>query len=706
MVAALVAAGAVDGRAEPARPAVDVHPVERPTGPAPEVSDGVVEQVGQIMVMQGDAETVTDLGAGDYGIDIATQLPNITMRFYLNHGDEFDGIAIFTTFPDQLQGGAAYSVGPGAGTMGIGYDAFGPGTYGSAGRLVSVVNMNDVANYGKMDESDRWFATTMGQEFGHSWLSHIQFRDPVTMQPSNELLGRDGSHWSAIFDSGSSVMDGVTFTDNGDGTFTAGEYASKYGPLDLYAMGIIAPDEVGPLYIIRDARYADNNQAVNRINDGWTGVLSPGRVITGTKVEFSIDDIIAVHGPRVPAWDAENEDWRVAFVLVTRPGETTADLADKITKLETGRITWETKHRQWSLSRSTMCTDLSAPCPLAIARVDQLVAEEDPDDSDGDGIIEPGERVRLRAVIANDGTEDATDAEAELATEARGVTIPGPETLPPIPAGQSIEHPFYLEIDGEACGQVIDVDLRARIAHRAWKGTASFRPGLIDAAPETFATDAGWQVNVDSRDVTVSGAWAHAVGDATYFAGRTLQPNGGAGGPTDAAWFTDPAGAWDAGELTGKSSLYSGPIDVTGMYQPIVRFKLWYLALDRELTQLTPSTIEHLVIEASTDGETWIEIDRVGGEPARWVDHESPLPVDFDTSGGELQLRFVAEDLEPVANRIVEIGIDDVAIVSLSPACADAGDDGCGCRSADPAGAAALLGLTLLGLAAVRRRRR
>lgn len=703
MVGLVAVAG--DGRAEPARKAIDVHPTEQPR-PADEVSPGVVEQVGQIVVMQGDAETVTDLGGGDFGIDIAEQLPNLTMRFYMHHGDDFDGIAIFTTFPDQLQGGAAYSVGPGAGTMGIGYDASGAAAYGSAGRLVSVVNMNDVAGYGKMDESDPWFASVMGQEFGHSWLSHMQFQDPVTGQPSNELLGRDGSHWSAIFDSGSSVMDGVTFTDNGDGTFTVGEYATKYGPLDLYAMGIIGPHEVGPMYIIRDARYADNNQPVDRINDGWTGVLSPGRVVTGTRLDLTIDDIIAVHGPRVPAWDEENEDWRVAFVLVTRPGETAADVAAQVTKLETGRITWETKHREWSLERSTMCTDVTAPCPLAIARVDQLMAVEDPDDSDGDGIIEPGERVLLQATIANDGTEDATEATAELATASRGVTIPTPETLPLIPAGQSIEHPFYLEIAGEACGEVIDVELSARIAHRAWKGSASFRPGLIDAAPETFATDAGWQVNVDFRDVTVTGAWAHAVGNATYFAGRTLQPNGGADGADDAAWYTDPTGTWDEGELTGKSTLYSAPIEVSGLYRPIVRFKLWYLALDRDLTQLTPSTVEHLIVEVSTDGDTWTEIDRIASDPVRWVTHESPLPEDYDTSGGQLLLRFVAEDLEPVENRIVEIGIDDVAIVSLSPACADADDSGCGCRSTSPAGAAAALALTLLGLGALLRRRR
>src|SRR5688572_23004472 len=79
-----------------------VHIPSRPAG-----GPGVVTLVGQIVVMEGDDQIVSDLGFGDYGIDA---MEAITQRFYMYYGDDFDGLAIFTTFPDQLQGGAAYAL--------------------------------------------------------------------------------------------------------------------------------------------------------------------------------------------------------------------------------------------------------------------------------------------------------------------------------------------------------------------------------------------------------------------------------------------------------------------------------------------------------------------------------------------------------------------------------------------------------------------
>ncbi len=672
----------------------------------PEVSPGVVEQVGEIVVMEGDDEIVSTIGPDEYGVEL---MENISNRFYLHYPDDFDGIAVFTTFPDQLQSGVAYALILNS-VQGLGYPGNGAvAPYGSAGRLMSLMNINDVDNYGTMAEEDNWFATVIGHEFGHSWLAFMQFRDPVTSEVSNELLGRDGSHWSAIFASGSSVMDGVDFTDNGDGTFTAGPYSSHYGPLDLYAMGISAPEEVGELFLVRDARYQDTNEAVNPIDDGWTSQMTQGRVIVGDRVDFDIDDIIAVDGPRAPAWDDENEDFRIAFVLVTKPNQTVDDVAAQIAKLEVGRLTFENKHREWTDNRSSICTDISAPCPLAFADIQTIAVGEDADDSDGDGVIEPKERVRVDVTFANEGSEAATTALAELTSSASGVKLPEPEELPEIPVEGTLDHSFYLEITSEACGQPIALEVRSTIETRTWKGNTSFLPGVVAHDTESFATPAGWEANRDGDDTASNGAWEHGVPEATYFAGRTLQPDGGADGPDDPAWFTGPFDDWDDGEVTGATSLTSAPYDFSDLYEPTLRYKVWYLAYDRPPGTLAVSPEAHLIVEASDDGgESWVEVDRVSGDPVRWVTREAPLADSIETTDNVL-FRFTAFDDKSSDERLVEIGIDDVSIVSLSGDCRPgAGGGGCCSAAADARevwGAALLSLLVVLALGRRRSRR-
>lgn len=645
----------------------------------PQVGPGVVSLAGQVVVMEGDAEIVTDLGGGGYGID---SMESITQRFYMHYGDEFDAITVFTTFPDMAQGGAAYALLLDHGFSGAGYPGGQSATqFGSTGRLMSVTNMNNVDQYQNMDEYDTFFTSVMGQEFGHSWLAFATFIDPVGGSESTELLGRDGSHWSAIFDSDGSVMDGLDWVDNGDGTFTAGQNSVRYGPLDLWAMGIYSDEEVGELYVLRNAFYADNDQPVGLL-DHLSGEASFGRVVRADKAVFSISDVVAAGGPRTPAWDASNEDFRMAFILVTKPGETAADVQAQIDKLNRGRITWENTHRDWTYDRSTMCTDVEALCPLAFAQVTDAQVSEDPDDSDNDGIIEPGEKIRLDVTFTNDGSEPATTAVAELTTTANGVKLPDPITLPEIPVGGSITHTFYLSIKGEACGNTVDLEVTSRIEHRVWRGEAYFQPGVQDdVEPERFATSgAGWVGNPGGGDEVTSGAWEYGVPDATYFAGRELQPNGGADGGNDGAWFTAPLDPWDTGEVQGTTTLQSDFYDLSGVFQPSLRYKVWYVALDRTPTSLDNSPLDHLIVEASDDGgQTWVEIDRVGNDRLRWDTREVPLG-DKIASTDQVRFRFIVSDDEAADSRLVEVGIDDVSIISLSDSCNDNGGGGCGCN--------------------------
>lgn len=673
--------------------------------PIRDVGPGVVSLAGQVVVMEGDSEIVTDYGGGAFGIE---DMQGIGQRFYMHYPDEFDAITVFTTFGDMAQGGAAYALLLNHGFSGAGYPGGAAASqFGSTGRLMSVTNMNDVGQYQNMDEFDTFFTSVMGQEFGHSWLAFVTFIDPVSGSESNELLGRDGSHWSALFDSDGSVMDGLDWVDNGDGTFTAGQYSVRYGPLDLWAMGVYKDDEVGDMYVLRNAVYADNDQPVG-VLDHLSGTASFGRVVRADKAVFTIDDVIAAGGPRMPAWDASNEDFRMAFILVTKPGQTAADVQAQIDKLNRGRITWENTHREWTYDRSTMCTDVEALCPLAFAQITDAVVSEDADDSDNDGIIEPGERIRLDVTFTNEGSEPATTAVAELTTTAAGVELPEAETLPEIPVGGSITHTFYLTIKGEACGNTVDLQVTSRIDHRVWTGQAFFQPGVQDdVEPERFATSgAGWVGNPGGSDDVVTGAWEYGVPDATYFAGRELQPNGGADGNGDGAWFTGPHDDWDTGEVQGTTTLQSDLYDLSRVFQPSLRYKVWYVALNRTSSSLTNSPMDHLVVEASDDGgATWVEVDRVGNDRLQWDTREVPLG-DKIASTDQVRFRFTVSDDQNADTRLVEVGIDDVSIISLSDSCNDDGGGGCGCNMDPTRGAATGWLLLLFGTVLLLRRRR
>ncbi len=163
---------------------------------------------------------------------------------------------------------------------------------------------------------------------------------------------------------------------------------------------------------------------------------------------------------------------------------------------------------------------------------------------------------------------------------------------------------------------------------------------------------------------------------------------------------------WKANDVdTGLTTLTSMPIGLFALYEPKLRYSVWHAALSFNGPEPVATAGDDLVVEASSDdGVTWVEIDRVAGDPRAWERREAAF-VDVDTSV-PVRVRFVAQDAGAEQN-LVEIGIDDIQIVSLSPDCEGdgGGGGGCGCvvggTGTGAGGAAALL---LLGLALVRRR--
>lgn len=237
-------------------------------------------------------------------------------EFYRTHPDEYDFLVVFTDFDIALShpGVKATHLGIRNDVQGIGLPVFDSSSeFGSAGKLQSFI---DMANLGKWstDPVDPRFEVTLtalGHELLHRWGAHVRFRQPDGTLSS--ALDTDAGHWSFLLASDASLLYGNAWQDNGDGTFTSTGSERLWSPLDLYLAGFYRPSQVRPFFLINSPG-GDPSQ-----------LPQTGATISGTSVPVSVDDVIAAEGPRLPAAADSQHEFRVAFLLVTRPGDAATD---------------------------------------------------------------------------------------------------------------------------------------------------------------------------------------------------------------------------------------------------------------------------------------------------------------------------------------------------------------------------------------------
>ncbi len=176
------------------------------------------------------------------------------------------------------------------------------------------------------------------QEMGHRWGTFLSSGGDYQANPLG-ILGRDRAHWGSFFDGGISPMDGMDWKQNFTNTFELDRLYGmdiddivKYGQglistipqnvvfndFDLYAMGLLAKEQVQPSFVIQNPTRA--GQALNEDNfqqllqdPNW---LLYDRIINGTKKTITIDDIIAIEGQRNPSSAASQKNFNIAFVIL------------------------------------------------------------------------------------------------------------------------------------------------------------------------------------------------------------------------------------------------------------------------------------------------------------------------------------------------------------------------------------------------------
>ncbi len=256
----------------------------------------------------------------------------IAKEYFKTHGD-LDFLVMLSNFdyamPEvEVQG---FYIEVKNNTQGIGKTPFdNSALFGSTGTLQGSIDLGNVtalaaSPYGpKLDQT----LNILNHELMHRFGANVRYKNPDGSL-NTALLGKDGNHWSYLLDSKGSLLYGNGWKDNGNGTFISTAAMSAYSPLDLYLMGMIQKEQVAPMLLI-------DNPAIDK-----TQLPQLGATITGTAKTVTIDDIIAAEGARAPDATASQKQFKVGYVLLTRPEdspESSAQAIETVRKAFAGRF--------------------------------------------------------------------------------------------------------------------------------------------------------------------------------------------------------------------------------------------------------------------------------------------------------------------------------------------------------------------------------
>ncbi len=204
------------------------------------------------------------------------------------------------------------------------------------------------------DKNRLLWQNVLTQELAHRYGSFL------TADKGNplKLLGRAMAHWGVFYDAGFSPLDGNDWKDNNDGTFTLeksyldeaafkrSEAGMPFNDLDLYSMGLLDASQVRNSFVIENPTLTDGRKLrmhssgnlveIQNADNTWSGpyYLSSDTVIRGTRRTISLQDIVALEGPRNPPAAASQKDFKVAFVnLSNNEGEAAVDVLEQSQKL-------------------------------------------------------------------------------------------------------------------------------------------------------------------------------------------------------------------------------------------------------------------------------------------------------------------------------------------------------------------------------------
>ena len=219
-------------------------------------------------------------------------------KFYTYFEDNFDFLILISNldFGEDRHGyfGQHHSVKND--THGIGLDTYSNNQLGSTSKLQSMIHFT------------YYFAMGNGptlHEVMHRW--------------ANSIVPQYAPHWGFTSANGQlGGFDAANLVDHRGNKYTAGDFTlagyahniEPYSPIELYLAGFIPPEEVPDLLVAEDgAPLLDEN--------GNNVLINGNPVFTASSIKtYTIEDIIAEHGSRVPDHSQSQRDFRAAAILL------------------------------------------------------------------------------------------------------------------------------------------------------------------------------------------------------------------------------------------------------------------------------------------------------------------------------------------------------------------------------------------------------
>ncbi len=256
----------------------------------------------------------------------------VAETFFEHFRDIYNHLIIWLDFSADLGGGFAFEINIKNQVEGIGLGQFDFTEFtGSDGGLESLVQMGELARYPADPNRNvprigtNTTMDVLGQEAGHRWLAFTSLRENGAT--TSEILGRDLAHWSFFLDSDESDMEGNDIMELPGGLFQTVGATSRFSALDQYIMGLIPEEDVGPQFFVRNASNPQPESAPQI-----------GVEFGGTRVDFTVDNIIDQEGPRLPSAADSPKTFNMAFILVAPDGQ--AARAESIAKVRTFANEW------------------------------------------------------------------------------------------------------------------------------------------------------------------------------------------------------------------------------------------------------------------------------------------------------------------------------------------------------------------------------
>ena len=340
---------------------------------------------------------------------------DVEAGFLANHPDDSDFIVVYSTFKLAAGVGAFYQS-LSNDIAGIGYkqaadiDSVIPAEFFDDtpnSKFTGMLHMNDWRNF-LLDDGetidDEWISLVFGQELGHAWLSFVYAN--LGEGPDKIMLGRSEAHWNFYMHTDGSPVEGHRWLDKGGGDFEAVKLDQyQFSDLDLYLMGLMPPEEVQPWFVITEPHDCIDSSKPDKSCapvDGF-GFQADQYRVKGTRVDITIDDVIAAEGPRVPAYpDAPNE-YSLSFILIKRPDEVFCDeqvaVVDEVIDRSIDQWVGQTRDRANLINR----THTDDPLPPACG-ADTTGGEETTSSTGG----EPGTTTAQDSTTAPDPTAAPT----------------------------------------------------------------------------------------------------------------------------------------------------------------------------------------------------------------------------------------------------------------------------------------------------------